>query len=126
LACRSGARAAPLQAQTTIEVTIRGGADGLRGGNAAYIALLRSDGTRTVPQLLSNGTGRFAIIRPTFTWSETLDIGQIAGRDPARRGPRPRHPFDGVDKWEIDRIQVRLLTMRTEKNTDRYAATSGG
>lgn len=96
-------------AQTRLLVRIDSGGDDLRGGNRAFMNLVRIDGTELTEQLLSRGLGNNRTSVREVTFPETVDANQIRSIRIRHDGnPRSGHPFDTYDNWDLKRLWVGL------------------
>lgn len=96
-------------AETNILVRITTGSDDLRGGNNAFITLNLVNGTSTSEASLGGGFGQNSLVRKRVTFRETVSLDQIRSITIRHDGsPRPNHPFDTYDNWDLQRISVSL------------------
>lgn len=95
-------------AQTTVTMTLNNGNDALRGGNHAYLQVVLLDGRVTTEQLLSSGMDDRSTVRiETLFPDDTFDLDQISALRIRHDGaPRPGHPFDTPDHWDLARVRI--------------------
>lgn len=97
-------------AETTLFVRIVTGSDDLRGGNTAFISLVRTDGRVIPEQVLSGGEGGGAESIRSVTFPETVSARGIRSIRIRHDGnPRSGHPFDTYDNWNLSALRVQLV-----------------
>ncbi|MCG6137131.1 MAG: hypothetical protein MET45_21270 [Nostoc sp. LLA-1] len=113
-------KSAIAKAKTNVMVRMTTGSDDLRGGNNAFISLNLVDGTSTREVNLGGGFGQNSVVtqRVTFTSKNPISPNQISSVTIRHDGrPRPGHPFDGYDNWDLQRISVSLADGRNIYNS---------
>jgi hypothetical protein len=98
--------ALPAWADTRLVVQLATGGDDLRGGNAAYISLVRTDGRVTFPETVG-----------------PQDVRSIRIRHDGN--PRSGHPFDTYDNWNLSAIQVELVDAACRSTAHRLYVSAG-
>lgn len=112
-------------AQTRLLVQTSTGVDDLRGGNAAFINLVLTDGRVLSEQVLSNGLASRSNATIRVTFPETVSATQIRSiriRDDGN--PRSGHPFDNYDNWDLRTLRVDLTDSSFRIISPLYASAS--
>jgi hypothetical protein len=112
-------------AQTRLLVQTSTGVDDLRGGNAAFINLVLTDGTVLSEQVLSNGLASRSTATIRVTFPETVRATQIRSiriRDDGN--PRSGQLFDNYDNWDLRTLRVDLADSSFRSISTLYASAS--
>ena len=90
-------------------VELTTGSSDLRGGNNAFITFNLTDGTSTTEIVLGGGFGQNSVVRKNITLPRAISLDQIRSVTVRHDGtPRPEHPFDTYDNWDLQRLSVSL------------------
>lgn len=99
--------------QTSVALRVTTGSDDLRGGNKAFVSLAFTDGLSTEEVLLTgSGIGQNSRLQKTVTFRTPTPrpLSQIRSVTIRHDGsPRPNHPFDTYDNWDLQTLQLALV-----------------
>lgn len=95
-------------AATTLNLRVHTGGDDLRGGNNAFISFVLTSGRVTSEQWIGSGFGNWSQVDSMVTFPENLTLANVrAVRIRHDGSPRPGHPFDSYDNWNLRGLTVR-------------------